>query len=142
MNLQKQPWEFWAPQLSPEQGHTGYADSRKLAQTWGLQHTSAGAAPWPTSTLGISEILSLPDRPFSELGSPCHSAPSLTQLPYLEGRAGSLGCISGPPAVTKVLTAVLLPSGLWEASQNKTMQSYNHTPFFLEHKSFFCNPHP
>ena len=74
--------------------------------------------------------------------SPCHSAPSLTQLPSLEGRAGSLGCIPGPPAVTKMLTAVLLPSGLWEASQNKTMQSYNHTPFFLEHKSFFCNPHP
>lgn len=33
-------------------------------------------------------------------------------------------------------------SGLWEASQNKTMQSYNHIPFYLEHKGFFVTHIP
>ena len=125
----------------PSWAHSRDTQAVQTPENW---HTLGGcstqvqaAAPWPVYTPGILEILSLTDLPISELGSPCHSAPSLTKLPYLEGRAGSLGCISGPPAAIKMLTAVLLPSGLWEASQNKTMQSYNHTPFYLEHKSFF-----
>lgn len=131
-------------------GPPSWAQSRdtQAVQTPENWHTLGAAAhkcrqlPRPVYMPGVFEILSLTDLPISELGSPCHSAPSLTQLPYLEGRAGSLGCISGPPAATKMLTAVLLPAGLWEASQNKTMPSYNHTPFYLEHKSFFYNPHP
>lgn len=77
------------------------------------------------------------------LGSPRHRAQSLTQLSHSEGRAGSMGRAPGPPAGTEVLIAVLLPSGLWEALQSKTILSCNHIPFFSwTQKLSFCSPQP
>lgn len=81
--------EFWAPQLSPEQGHTGCAASGKRAHTWGCSTQVQAAVPWPLYTLGIFWDL-VSHRPASlRAWFPCHSAPSLTQGPYLEGRAGA-----------------------------------------------------
>lgn len=130
-------------------GPPSWAQSRDYHRLCSLRNGTLGgcstqvqaAVPWPLYTLASLRSCLSPTCQSQSLVPPGHSAPSLDTRAYLEGRAGSLGCISGPPAAYKdAHSGKLLPLGSGRLPRNDAIiQSYT---FLSEHKGFFVTHIP